>query len=143
MGTILCATRGGEDSYHTQDAAINLAQERGDELVFLYVVDVSFLNQTAAPLVVDVESRLVKLGWFQLAMAQERAATHGMVAKAIVRQGQLWAELAATAREIGATLIVLGQPLRLTAVFEETDLQAFAADLQAETGVEVRILAKE
>ena len=143
MGTILCATRGGEASYHTEDAAINLAQERGDELVFLYVVDVSFLNQTAAPLVVDVESRLEKLGRFQLAMAQERAAAQGIVAKAIVRRGQLRAELAATAHGIGATLIVLGEPLKPTAVFEETALQAFAADLQAETGVEVRILAKE
>ena len=70
MGTILCATRGGEQSYGTQDAAIALAKQEGDALVFLYVVDVSFLNQTAAPMVIDVESRLEKLGRFQLKMAQ-------------------------------------------------------------------------
>ena len=58
MGKILCATRGGEGSYATQDAAIALAKEQGDELIFFFVVDVSFLNQTAAPLVVDVEARL-------------------------------------------------------------------------------------
>jgi hypothetical protein len=42
MGKILCTMRGGEASRRTQDAAIALAQERGDELAFLYVVDVAF-----------------------------------------------------------------------------------------------------
>ena len=141
MGKILCATRGGEASYPTQDAVISLAKEQGDELVFLYVADVSFLNQTAAPLVVDVESRLEKLGQFQLVMAQERAAAQGLAAQAIVRQGQLQAELVAVAQEIGATLIVLGRSLE-SAAFEDAALQVFAADLQTETGVEVRILEK-
>ena len=143
MGKILCATRGGEASYPTQDAVIALAKERGDELVFLYVADISFLNQTAAPLVVDVESRLEKLGQFQLVMAQERAAAQGLLAQAIVRRGQLRAELVAAAQEIGAILIVLGHPLSPAAVFEDAALQVFAADLQAETGVEVRILGNE
>jgi hypothetical protein len=38
MGKTLCATRGGEASYRTQDAAIALAKERGDELVFLSLI---------------------------------------------------------------------------------------------------------
>ena len=87
MGMILCATRGGEASYPTQDAVFALAKEKGDELVFLFVADISFLNQTAAPLVVDIESRLVKLGKFQLVMAQERAAAQGILAQTIVRTG--------------------------------------------------------
>jgi len=142
MGMILCATRGGEASYPTQDAAISLAKEQGDELIFLYVADISFLNQTAAPLVVDVESRLEKLGRFQLVMAQERAAAQGIMAQTIVRKGQLRAEMIAVAKEIGATLIVMGRSLGPDAAFEDAALQAFAADLQAETGVEVRILEK-
>ena len=91
---------------------------------------------------VDVESRLEKLGQFQLMMAQERAAAQGLVAQAIVRQGQLRAELVAVAQEIGATLIVLGRSLESAAVFEDAALQVFAADLQTETSVEVRILEK-
>ena len=90
-----------------------------------------------------MESRLEKLGRFQLAMAQERAAAQGIVAQAVVLQGQLRAGLVAAAQEIGATLIVLGRPLRQTAIFEEVALQEFAADLQAETGVEVRILEND
>jgi len=142
MGKILCATRGGEASYPTQDAVIALAKEQGDELVFLYVVDMSFLKQTAAPLVVDMESRLEKLGQFQLVMAQERAAAQGLVAQAIVRMGKLRSELVAVAQEIGATIIVLGRSLGPDAAFEDAALQVFAADLQTETGVEVRILGK-
>ena len=142
MGMILCATRGGEASYPTQDAVIALTKEQGDELVFLYVADLRFLNQTAAPVVVDVESRLEKLGRFQLVMAQERAAAQGIKAQAIVRTGQLRAELIAVAEEIGATLIVMGGSLGPDAAFEDVALQAFAADLQTKTGVEVRILEK-
>ena len=143
MGTILCATRGGEASYGTQDAVIRLAKQQGDALVFLYVVDVSFLDQTFAPMVIDVESRLEKLGRFQLRMAQERAAEQNVAAQAIVRQGRLREELVSTAQEIGATLIVFGRPLRPTAFFDEVALWEFVTDLQIETGIEVRVVGGE
>ncbi len=87
-----------------------------------------------------MESRLEKLGQFQLVMAQERAAEQDIIAQAIVRTGQLRAELVAVAEEIGATLIVMGGSLGPDAAFENSALQVFAADLQTETGVEVRIL---
>ena len=140
MGTILCATRGGEASYPTQDAAIALAKTLGDSLHFLFVVDVGFLNQSAAPLVIDVDARLHKLGEFQLAIAQERAAAQGVQAQAIVRHGQFREELVDVAHEIGATLIVFGHPLEPTAVFAADVLRKFAADLEAETAIPVRIL---
>jgi nucleotide-binding universal stress UspA family protein len=140
MGTILCATRGGEESYATQDAAVALAKQHGDALFFLYVVDVSFLDQTAAPLVIDVEARLEKLGRFQLKIAQERAGAQDVAAQALVREGRLRPELVKVAQEISATLIVFGRPGVHSAIFEESTLQAFVADLQAETGIEVRIL---
>jgi nucleotide-binding universal stress UspA family protein len=140
MGRILCATRGGEASYRTQDAAIALAREQGDELCFLYVVDLHFLDKTAEPIVVDVEGELVKMGEFLLVMARERAAAQGVTAQTAVRQGQIRDEMAAAARQMGATLIVLGRPAGPTAHFDESALKAFAASLQTETGVEVRIL---
>jgi nucleotide-binding universal stress UspA family protein len=142
MGKILCATRGGEASYIAQDAVIALAKEQGDELVFLYVADISFLDQMAIPLVVNVESTLAKLGRFQLVMARERAAAQGIEAQAIVRIGQLRAELIDVAEEIGATLIVVGSSVGADAAFAGGALQAFSDDLQAETGIEVRILEK-
>jgi nucleotide-binding universal stress UspA family protein len=140
MAKILCATRGGEASYRTQDAAIALAKERGDELVFLFVADISFLNQTAAPLVVDIETRLVKMGQFQLTIAKERARERGLETQIMVRQGRLRAELVAAAKALDAELIILGRPLDREAVFDDTALEALASGLQAVTGAEVRIL---
>ena len=142
MGKILCATRGGEASYPAQDAVIALAKEQGDELVFLYVANISFLNNMSAPMVIDVESRLEKLGRFQLVMAQERAAAQGIIAQTIVRRGKLRAELVVLAEEIGATIIVMGRSLGPDAAFDDAALQVFAANLQNETGVEVRILER-
>ena len=142
MGKILCATRGGEASRIAQDGVIALAKELCDELVFLYVAGTSFLDKMAIPLVVNVESRLEKLGHFQLVMAQERAAAQGIEAKAIVRIGQLRAELVDVAEEIGATIIMMGRSLGPESAFEDAAIKAFVADLQTETGVEVSILER-
>jgi len=140
MGKILCCTRGGEASYRTQDAAIALAKERGDALIFLYVVDTHFLDKTAAPIVVDVEHEVAKMGEFLLLMAQERAAAQGLEAQAMVRLGRLRAELVAAAKELGVDIIVLGKPVDQEAVFDHVALRAFAVGLEAITGAEVRIL---
>ena len=142
MGRILCATRGGEASRRTQDEAIALAKKGDDTLVFLYVIDLSFLNQTAAPLVVDIDSQLEKMGRFQLAMACEAAEAAGVPARSVVRQGRLRVELVAATKETEANLVVLGRPVdqHQQAIFDETALQAFATSLQAITGAEVRIL---
>lgn len=141
MGKILCATRGGEASYRTQDAAIVLAQERGDELVFLYVANVEFLDKTARavrPDVVMVE--MEKMGEFLLAMAQERAQKQGVTAGYALRRGDLREELKAAARELDVALVVLGKPAGEESAFALEGLKAFAAEIEAETGVEARII---
>jgi len=140
MGKILCATRGGEASRRTQDKAIALAKERGDELVFLYVVDIHFLDKTAAPIVVDVENEVAKMGEFLLLMAQERAAAQGVAAVAISRSGKVREELKQAALDEGASLVLLGRPAGDESVFHLASLQAFAAEVEAETGVETRIV---
>jgi nucleotide-binding universal stress UspA family protein len=140
MGSILCATRGGKASYRTQDAAIDLALERGDSLIFLYVVDLNFLGKTAAPIVVNVENEVVKMGEFLLLMAEERAATRGVAAQSIVRHGRLAEELVAAAQELDASLIVLGRPLDDAAVFDREALREFADRLRTATQIEVRIV---
>jgi nucleotide-binding universal stress UspA family protein len=140
MGKILCATRGGEDSQRTQRAAIALARESGDKLVFLYVADASFLDRIAAAVVVDVESELDQMGRFQLALAQEQAAEEGVEAEAAIRHGHLRTELMAAACELGISLIVLGRSQGRMAVFDEADLEKFAAELEAKTPAQVRIL---
>ncbi|MFQ5856100.1 MAG: universal stress protein [Anaerolineae bacterium] len=140
MGKILCATRGGEASYRTQDEAIALAQARGDELVFLYVVDLTFLSTTAAPLVVDIEARIRQMGEFLLAMAQERAKQQGVEAQVVLRKGTMREALKAAAAEQEATLVVLGKPAGQTSPFVLEAVQAFAEEIERETGVDVVIV---
>ncbi len=141
MGKILCATRGGEASYRTQDAAIALARERGDELLFLYVVDTRFLNRSASAVRPDVVSaEMEHMGDFLLAMACERAQKQGVEAKPVIRHGQLREELKAAAREEGVDIVVLGRPGGGDSAFVPADLEAFAAALERETGVETRIV---
>jgi nucleotide-binding universal stress UspA family protein len=135
MGKILCATRGGEASYLTQDKAIELASQRGDELVFLYVVNIEFLNKTAAPIVVDVATEIERMGEFLLAMAQERAREAGVEASLITRKGDVRQQIKAAAVEESVDLVVLGRPADEASLFKLEALRAFAAEIEEETGI--------
>jgi len=140
MGKILCATRGGEASYHTQDAAIALAKERDDTLLFLYVVDLRFLDKVSGAGVVDAEQEMTKMGNFLLLMAKERAAQQSITADTICRQGEMHEEVKNAARAEDISLIVLGQPAGDESVFDLADLETIASEIEEETGVETRII---
>jgi nucleotide-binding universal stress UspA family protein len=141
VGRILCATRGGEASYRTQDAAITLARERDDELVFLYVVNISFLDTTARAVRPDtVSTELEKMGEFLLLMAQERAKKQGVSASCVIRHGDLREELKAAAREEDIDLVVFGKPAGAASSFTLEDLQDFVTEIEAETGCQTNIL---
>lgn len=140
MGKILCATRGGEASSRTQDAAIALAKERGDALLFLYVVDLHFLDKTAASIVVDVATEIEHMGEFLLAMAQERAREAGVEASLITRKGDVRQQIKAAAVEESVDLVVLGRPADETSRFKLEALRTFAAEIEEETGIPAVIL---
>jgi len=140
VAKILCATRGGEASYRTQDAAIQLAKERGDELICLYVVNIDFLDWTeraVRPDVVDAE--MTKLGEFLLEMARERAAKQGVCAEMHVRRGNLRDELKAAVREFEVDTVILGKPVE-GSTYSLEELEAFAAEIEAETGAQAFVL---
>lgn len=159
MGKILCATRGGEASYRTRDAAIALAQERGDELLFLYVVDIGFLSKMARAVRPDVvATQMEKMGEFMLDMTRQRAQKQGVEAGFVLRHGDLREELKAAVHEQDVTMVVLGRPAGTASFFvlsgkanSETalpggrragleSLHAFAVEIQAETGAQVNVL---
>jgi nucleotide-binding universal stress UspA family protein len=141
MGKILCATRGGEASYRTQDAAIALAKERGDELLFLYVVDIGFLDKTMRAVRPDVvTTEMENMGQFLLLMAQERAEKQNVSADYLLRRGQLRDELKAAARDPDVTLVVLGKPVGDESAFVPASLEALATEIEAETRTPVRIV---
>jgi nucleotide-binding universal stress UspA family protein len=140
MTKILCATRGGEASYRAQDGAIRLALDRTDELLFLYVVNIGFLDKTARAVRPDVvEMEMERLGEFLLEMARERAAKQGVEADLILRHGELAEELASAAVEYQADTIVLGRPAE-GSVYSLEELEAFADQLEDKTGSQVLIL---
>ena len=140
MGKILCATRGGEASYRTQDSVIAMAKERGDTVLFLYVVDTHFLDTTERAVRPEVVAReMSHMGEFLLAMACERAAKQGVEAKPVLRRGSLADALKEVAREENVSLIALGRPSGDESVFELANLQRLAEEIKQETGVETCI----
>lgn len=140
MGKILCATRGGEASIQTQDAAISKARETGDELIFLYIYDVEFLALAKYALRSDVVTEeLDRMAEFLMTMAVERAIEQGVTARYIIRQGTFAEELAAAAKDEQATLVILGHPEEEN-VFEIEQLRELVKRLLAETGIPFCIL---
>ena len=141
MGKILCATRGGEASYRTQDAAIALAQERGDELLFLYVVDLKFLKKTARAVRPDVVlAEMEKMGEFFLALAQERAQKQGVTASYILCRGELHEALKTSGCQPDVTLVVLGKPAGEESAFGLESLKTLAVEIETEIRTPVRII---
>jgi nucleotide-binding universal stress UspA family protein len=134
---ILCATRGGEESISAQYEAIELAKERGARLVFLYVADSSFLDRSAAAIVVDIQNELSKMGEFFLMMAVERASACGLDAEAVIRTGVFRTELIQSAKDLGASMIILGKPGGGASRLELAGFDAFKEKLGQETGLEV------
>lgn len=140
MAKILCATRGGAASYRAQDAASKLARERGDELLFLYVVNIEFLDKTARAVRPDVvEAEMEKLGEFLLEMARERAAEQGVSADVVLRHGVLPEEVVAVAIEQQVDTIVLGKPAE-GGRYSLDDLESFAEGIEIKTGIQTLIL---
>ena len=140
MGIILCPTRGGPASYSTQDKAIALAKERGDTLLFLYVVNLRFLDKTAAPIVVDVGDEVQEMGEFMLLMAKERAEEQGVATNTISRKGEVRKEIKKTAQEEDVSLVVLGRPAGEESAFQLAELEKFAAEIEREIGIEAVIV---
>jgi len=85
MTNILCPTRGGKESHPNQDFAIELAKERGADLLFMYVSNIQLISRSGPPIVVDIEEELDELGDFLLAMAQER----GLAIRCNEREGMV------------------------------------------------------
>jgi nucleotide-binding universal stress UspA family protein len=136
MTTILCPTRGGNESRPNQDFAINLAKERGADLLFLYVSNVQMLSRAGPPIVVDIEEELDEVGEFLLTMAQERAEKSGISAKVSVRRGIFSKVLNEVILEKGINTVVLGSSSKDTGLVSYAHLQELSKELSDETGVE-------
>jgi len=69
-------------------------------------------------------------------MAQERAREKGLEVQVIIREGKTREEIKAAAKELEVDGVVLGLPAE-EGVFRKQALQAFAREIEEETGAEV------
>jgi nucleotide-binding universal stress UspA family protein len=136
MTTILCPTRGGKESHPNQDFAVNLAKERGADLLFMYVSNIQLISRSAPPIVVDIEEELDELGDFLLSMAQERAEKSGIIAKATVRHGVFSEVLREVIVENKIDTVVLGSSPKEPGIVSYERLQELSTELGKELGVE-------
>lgn len=141
MGKILCATRGGEASFRTQDAAIARAKATSEELLFIYIYDMEFLAYAKYTLRSDVVSEeMDRMADFLMTMAVERAEKEGVQARYTIRHGNFYKELVSVVKESPTSLVILGRPGEEESHFELEHLQELARNLEKETGVPVCIL---
>ena len=138
MTKILCAIRGGEESQRLQDIAIELAKERGAEIVFLYVVNTEFLDTASASLRESVTLEMEKLGDFLLLIAQERARKQDVVAEPLLRHGYLQEEFEAAAIMPEISTVLLGVPGE-SGNFSLETLKTAAKEIEEKCQVEVLI----
>lgn len=141
-GVILCATRGGKDSQLTHEQAITLARKRDAELVFLYVFDRHILQKFATPIVINVEEQVQHMLAYLQTTAQEQAEDAGVVARVLVRTGNLLDQLKAIAEEERVSLIVLGSPAGESSLFQMEALRTFIEQVEEETNVPVHVLGR-
>ena len=142
MGSIVCATRGGEGSRAAQTVAIERAKAAENPLLFLYVVDPNSLDDE-----IDEGLKgalLAELDWMGetlLRIAQKRADAAYLGTEVKIRKGDVREEIVRFVREVDAELLVLGAPRGTTAnVFGDDAIERLAEWIQKETAVSVEIV---
>lgn len=141
MGTIVCATRGGQGSRAVQLAAIERAKETGERLVFLYVVDVHLIEEYDEALSGAMHAEFQWLGEALLRVAQQRAEREQVEAEIAIREGVVRDEIEAFLRESDAAVLMLGAPRGTTpTVFGDDAIERFASTIEKDTGVAVKIV---
>ena len=134
MEKILCATRGGEASYKTQDAAIDLALELGVEILFFFAVDVDFLSKTERAVRLEVVTKeMDHMAEFILMMAIERARKRDLKSGLLIRHGNFRDELIEVAKDPEVIGVVLGKPTGEESLFSMEGLEKMAAEIEEET----------
>lgn len=142
MRRIVCATQGGEASRRTQERAIDLAKEQGAELIFLYVVDPSFVGPVDDSLAEAVKDETARLGRALLRIAQGRARKQGLTAQAIVAHGPVPPSIKDYLCQVKASTLVIGTPRTgaVSQAFTLEGIQHFAQSVCQETGVEAVVV---
>lgn len=142
MGSIVCATRGGEGSRAAQMAAIEQAKAMDKPLFFLYVVDPNSLDDEIDESLKDaLLAELTWMGETLLRIAQKRADAVYLSTEVKIRKGKVQEEISRFVKDMNADLLVLGAPRGTTAnVFGDDAIERLAEGIRKETAVAVDII---
>lgn len=142
MGSIVCATRGGEACRRTQERAIELAKEQGAELVFLYVADPSVVGPVDESLVEALKGEMARLGRALLRVAQGRAQKRGLKPRTVVLHGPVQQAIKDYLRQVEAAMLVIGAPRTAVApgAFTPEEIQHFARAVRQDADVQVVVV---
>jgi nucleotide-binding universal stress UspA family protein len=123
----------------TVDKAIELAEESGLPLYFLYVVNLDFLTRTSSTRMHTISEEMHEMGEFILLTAQTTASARGITAEGVVRQGNIGEEIVDLCHELNADYLVLGQPRfqEEDSVFSQERLHQFIENTERQTGARV------
>lgn len=110
MSGILCAIRGGPSSRPTITTSIQLAQETGEIIYFLYVVNLDFLTHSSSSKTNHISQELHDMGEFILLSAQEQADLAGVQAEGVIREGRVVEEIITFCEERKPLYVILGRP---------------------------------
>jgi nucleotide-binding universal stress UspA family protein len=140
---IVCAVRGGPESRETVSRAIELALARDARLTFFQVMDAEFLDHaTVAPLSL-IYRELQNMARFAGRILCDRAERKGVEeVSCLVRTGNIQRQIREFVTEEVVDLLVMGRPVRSPGsnVFRPAQFDAFVADLQEATGVQVEVV---
>ena len=144
MGSIVCATRGGEGSRAVQLEAIRRCKVSERPLIFLFVIDPETLGEIDESLRDSIQSELDWMGKTLLQVAHQRAELAGLDSQVVIRNGTVRNEISTFLKETHAELLLLGAPRGTTAnVFGDDAVEKFALLIQEETGVPVEVVRPE
>lgn len=144
MPGIICAVRGGPASQPTIHKAIELAEKTGQTILFLYVVNLDFLERTASSRTHTISKELRQMGNFILLTAQVQAESKGIVSDGIIREGNVGEEIIRVCQETQADYIILGRPQgeHEDNAFTRERINKFARLIETTSGAKI-ILAEE
>jgi nucleotide-binding universal stress UspA family protein len=139
MSGIVCAVRGGPGSHPTITRALDLAEEKGLAVYFLYVVNLDFLAHTSSGRTKTVKEEMQKLGEFILLRARKQAEERGIQGEGVTREGKVREEIIKLCKERQADYAVLGHQSSDTEnnVFSEQQFRQFIQQIQKESPAQV------
>jgi nucleotide-binding universal stress UspA family protein len=142
MSGIVCAIRGGPASKPTIKRSISLSKETGCPIYFLYIVNLDFLKHASSSHLSSITEDMREMGEFILLSAQANAASKGVTAEGVIRDGEVEEEINKLCREVEANYLVVGQPQtnkKQKTVFSQARLDQFIQRVEQDVGVKVVI----